>query len=119
MTASAVPAQAEQERRRARRIEAWSIAWMLLALAIWGWFAFLMLADYGPESGGKALCRAPLVEPSSKGLACRDELRQWPALLGILAMAVIVTVTAAATIVYAKVLSHLAHRDGPGAGPQD
>ncbi|MER7467019.1 hypothetical protein [Streptomyces sp. NPDC097981] len=48
-----------------------------------------------------------------------DALRQWPALLGILALAVIVTVSAEATIVYAKVLSRLAHRDGPGVRPQD
>jgi hypothetical protein len=46
-------------------------------------------------------------------------LRQWPALLGVLALAVIVTVSAAATIVYAKALPRLAHRDGPGARPQD
>ncbi|MFF3863609.1 hypothetical protein [Streptomyces sp. NPDC002209] len=117
--ADAAPAHAEQGHRRARRIEAWSIAWMLLALAIWGWFAFLMLADYGPESGGRALCRGPLVGPSSGGSLCRDPLRQWPALLGILALAVMVTVSAAATIVYAKVLSRLAERDGPGVQPQD
>ncbi|MFE6833381.1 hypothetical protein ACFVFI_00850 [Streptomyces sp. NPDC057705] len=114
------PAQAGQEHRRARRIEAWSIAWMLLALAVWGWFAFLMLADYGPEFGDRALCRAPLVDPSSsEDTRCSDPLRQWPALLGILALAAVVTVSAAATIVYAKVLARLAHRDGPGARPQD
>ncbi|MFI5671216.1 hypothetical protein [Streptomyces sp. NPDC051704] len=117
--ANAAPAHAEQERQRARRVEAWSIAWMLLALAIWGWFAFLMLADYGPEFGDRALCRGPLVGPSSEDSLCHDQLRQWPALLGILALAVIVTVSAAATIVYAKVLSRLAHRDGSGVRPQD
>ncbi|MFD7915162.1 hypothetical protein ACFV30_31315 [Streptomyces sp. NPDC059752] len=117
--AHAAPAHAEKERQQANRVEAWSIAWMLLALAIWGWFAFLMLADYGPEFGDRALCRGPLVDPSSKDSLCRDALRQWPALLGILALAVIVTVSAAATIVYAKVLSRLAHRDGPGVRPQD
>ncbi|MCM9083079.1 hypothetical protein OG818_15405 [Streptomyces virginiae] len=117
--ANVVPAHAEQEHQRARRVEAWSIVWVLLALAIWGWFAFLMLADYGPEFGGRALCRGPLVGPSSDDSLCRDPLRQWPALLGILALAVIVTVSAAATIVYAKVLSRLARRDGPSVQPQD
>ncbi|MGW7436790.1 hypothetical protein [Streptomyces sp. NPDC054849] len=115
----AAPAHAEQEHRQARRIEVWSIVWMLLALVIWGWFAFLMLADYGPEFGDKAMCRGPLVGPSSEDSLCRDALRQWPALLGILALAVIVTVSAAATLVYAKVLSRLAHRDRPGVRPQD
>lgn len=117
--ANAATAHAEQGRMRARRVEAWSIVWMLLAMAIWGWFAFLMLADYGPEFGDRALCRGPLVDPSSKDSLCRDALRQWPALLGILALAVIVTVSAAATIVYAKVLSRLAHHDGPDVRPQD
>lgn len=113
-------ARAEREHRRARRMEAWSIAWMLLALAIWGWFAFLMLADYGPEFGGKAACRGPLVGPLSEDRQCRDALRQWPALLGVLALATVATVSAAATIVYAKVLSRLADRDPAAAtgGPR-
>jgi hypothetical protein len=110
--ADAAPAHAERERRQAGRIEGWSIAWMLLALVIWALFAFLMLADYGPEYGDKALCRGPLTGPSSQDSRCRDQLHQWPALLGILAVAVMVTVTAAATMVYAKVLSRLAHRAG-------
>ncbi|MEU9946509.1 hypothetical protein [Streptomyces lavendulae] len=118
-TPDAAPVHAEQEHRQARRIEGWSIVWMLLAMVLWGWFVFLMLADYGPEFGERAMCRGPLVDPSPKDSLCRDALRQWPALLGILALAVIVTVSAAATIVYAKVLSRLAHRDGPGARPQD
>ncbi|MFD9818909.1 hypothetical protein [Streptomyces violascens] len=116
--ANAAPARAEQERRHAHRIEVWSIAWMLLALVIWGWFAYLMLVDYGPELDGRALCRGPLIGPVYEDGRCSDSLRQWPALLGILALAVIATVSAAATIVYAKVLSRLAHRDGPGV-PKD
>ncbi|MDH2393380.1 hypothetical protein QCN29_32375 [Streptomyces sp. HNM0663] len=116
--ATASPRHAEQERRRTRRIEVWSIAWGLLALVIWGWFAFLMLVDYGPEFGNGPMCRGPLVGPSSEDVLCRDPLRQWPALLGILALASIATVTAAATTVYAKVLSRLARRDEPGVRPQ-
>ncbi|WP_189279177.1 hypothetical protein [Streptomyces atratus] len=49
---------------------------MLLALVIWGWFAFLLLADYGPEFGDGALCRGPLVGPPSEVSLCRDPLRQ-------------------------------------------
>ncbi|AXE78192.1 hypothetical protein P6B95_18495 [Streptomyces atratus] len=89
---------------------------MLLALVIWGWFAFLLLADYGPEFGDGALCRGPLVGPPSEVSLCRDPLRQWPALLGVLALAVIVTIFA---IVYAEILSRLAHRDGLGVRPHD
>ncbi|GGT41027.1 hypothetical protein GCM10010207_46490 [Streptomyces atratus] len=74
--ANTAPAHAEQERQQAHRIEAWSIAWMLLALVIWGWFAFLLLADYGPEFGDGALCRGPLVGPPSEVSLCRDPLRQ-------------------------------------------
>ncbi|MEW2138912.1 hypothetical protein AB0892_20335 [Streptomyces sp. NPDC005409] len=107
----------------ARRIEKWSVVWMLLTMAIWGWFAFLMLSDYGPEvstyQGTRALCRGPLVEPSPQDRVCRgDDLRQWPALLGILALAFVATIVAAATTVYAKTLSRLASSDGAGAPPQ-
>ncbi|WP_327259552.1 hypothetical protein [Streptomyces sp. NBC_01240] len=111
---NAAPTQAEQERQQARRLGAWSIAWTLLTLVIWGWFAFLTLADYGPESGDRPMCRGLLVGPLSEDILCRDPLRQWPALLGILALAVMVTASAAATTVYAKVLSRLARRDWPG-----
>lgn len=44
-------------------------------------------------------------------------MREWPALLGILALAVLATVIAAATMVYAKVLSRLDRRDAPGEQP--
>ncbi|MEU6758533.1 hypothetical protein [Streptomyces sp. NPDC046685] len=114
----ASPARSE-EQRRAGRIEGWSIGWMLVAMLVWGWFLFLMLADYGPEYGGRPECRGPLVGPLSEDRMCRDALREWPALLGILALASLSTVVAAATTVYAKVLSRLAHRDGPGTPPQD
>ncbi|WP_405755850.1 MULTISPECIES: hypothetical protein [unclassified Streptomyces] len=118
--ATAAPAHAENKRREAGRIEGWSIAWMLLALTLWGGFVFLMLADYGPDYQGRAMCRGPLVGPSTRDAACRDDaLRQWPALLGILALAAVATVTAAATTVYAKVLSRLVPGDGPGVRPRD
>ncbi|MGW0642628.1 MULTISPECIES: hypothetical protein [Streptomyces] len=100
-------------------MEAWSIAWMLLALAAWAWFAFLMLSDYGPEFGsGGPMCRGPLVGPPSEDVLCRSELRQWPALVGILALATLAAVIAAATTVYARMLSRLARRDVPAARPQ-
>ncbi|MFC7975025.1 hypothetical protein ACFUT3_07280 [Streptomyces cinereoruber] len=103
----------ERERRHAQRAEGWSIVWMLVALLVWGWFAFLMLADYGPEYDGRAVCRGPLVGPLSEDRQCEDAWRAWPALLGVLALATLTTVTAAATTVYAKVLTRLAHRDRP------
>lgn len=46
-------------------------------------------------------------------------LRQWLTLLGILVLATIATVSAAATIVYAKVLFRLPRRAAPGVRPQD
>ncbi|MES9805134.1 hypothetical protein [Streptomyces cinereoruber] len=103
----------ERERRHAQRAEGWSIVWMLVALLVWGWFAFLMLADYGPEYDGRAVCRGPLVGPLPEGRRCEDAWRAWPALLGVLALATLTTVTAAATTVYARVLTRLAHRDRP------
>ncbi|MFJ3173813.1 hypothetical protein ACIPJK_23940 [Streptomyces roseus] len=89
-----------------------------------GSFIFLMVADYGPEvssyEGTRAACRGPFVDPSPQDRVCRgDELRQWPALLGILALASLVTVTAAATMVYAKVLSRLSRSAGTDPSPQN
>ncbi|MEV7868508.1 hypothetical protein AB0P17_20965 [Streptomyces sp. NPDC088124] len=110
---------AEQERRRARRIDMWSIAWMLLALVIWGLFAVLMIADYGPERSGRPICRGPLIELPSDSFRCHDAWREWPALLGILALAVLATVVAAATTVYARLLSRLARQDNPAARAQN
>ncbi|MEV7556462.1 hypothetical protein [Streptomyces sp. NPDC089795] len=121
--AGTAPGSGGKASRDASRVEGWSIAWMLLALALWGLFAFLMLADYGPEvtsyQGSRSLCRGPLVEPWPQERVCRsEELRQWPSLLGILALAVLATITAAATTVYAKVLTRLAHSEGSGVKPQ-
>ncbi|MFB6999350.1 hypothetical protein ACFCXF_14895 [Streptomyces virginiae] len=117
------PERAEKIARDARRIEGWSIVWMLLAMLVWGCFIFLMVADYGPEvssyKGTHAVCQGPLGDPSPQDRVCRsDELRQWPVLMGILALASVATVTAAATTVYAKVLARLAHSDGSGVRPQ-
>ncbi|WP_282692849.1 hypothetical protein [Streptomyces sp. CC208A] len=109
--ATAVQALSERERRHASRVTTWSIAWLILALLLWGWFAFLMLADYGPTYGESAKCRAPLVGPPSGDVLCRDSLREWPALLGIAALATITSVVGAATRVYAKVLARLANGD--------
>ncbi|MFE2553470.1 hypothetical protein ACFXGI_33785 [Streptomyces sp. NPDC059355] len=121
--AGTAPGDTGKTGRDARRIEGWSIAWMLLALAVWGWFAFLMFADYGPEvpsyQGTRSLCRGPFFEPWPQERLCRsEELRQWPSLLGILALAAVATVTAAATTVYAKVLARLAQGEGSLAKPQ-
>ncbi|AXE22156.1 hypothetical protein C0216_00710 [Streptomyces globosus] len=117
---AATPAPRTEEERQAGRVEAWSIGWMILALVVWGWFAFLLLADYGPDYGDRPLCPGPLVGPVSEDTRCEDDaMRQWPALMGVLALAVITTVTAAATTVYAKVLFRLARRGGPGVTPQD
>ncbi len=123
VTADTAPERAGRMGRDAHRIETWSIVWMLLAMAIWGGFTFLMFADYGPEmpssQGSRALCRGPLVEPSPQDRICRsDELRQWPALLGILALAAVATATAAATMTYAKVLSRLARSEASGVRSQ-
>ncbi|MFD7812917.1 hypothetical protein ACFV6E_08235 [Streptomyces sp. NPDC059785] len=116
--AATAPTHAEQERRRRRRTDIWSFVWTLLTLVIWGWFAFLMLADYGPESANGHKCPGPLTGPASEDVLCRDDLRQWPALLGILALAVLTTVAAAATTVYAKVLAHLARREESEPEPE-
>ncbi|MGW3205806.1 hypothetical protein [Streptomyces sp. NPDC001135] len=111
---TAVPAEGRsaEVRRAGDRVEKWSIGWTLLALVMWGWFAYLLLADYGPENSAygetRSACRGPLIEPASADTVCgEDHLRQWPALLGFLALAVLPTVLAAATTVYAKVLSRL------------
>ncbi|MFD3701007.1 hypothetical protein ACFWUZ_33575 [Streptomyces sp. NPDC058646] len=117
------PERAEKRAEDARRIEGWSIVWMLLAMLVWGCFVFLMVADYGPEvssyKGTHTACQGPLGDPLPQDRICRsDELRQWPALMGILALASVATVTAAATMVYAKVLARLAHSDGSGVRPQ-
>ncbi|WP_159050686.1 hypothetical protein [Streptomyces sp. IMTB 1903] len=71
------------------------------------------------DAPGHGRLQGPLVGPLSEDRSCRDALREWPALLGILALAVIATVVAAATTVYAKVLSRLAGREWTDPRPQD
>ncbi|WP_077796755.1 hypothetical protein [Streptomyces sp. JHA26] len=99
-------------------MDKWSITWILLSLALWGCFAILMLSSYGGDSEPR--CEGPLLDPFQRtDGACASELRQWPALLGILALSTIATIVAAATTVYAKLLTRLARtsgRPGPDAG---
>ncbi|MGW3494138.1 hypothetical protein [Streptomyces sp. NPDC001020] len=109
--------------RDADRMDNWSKAWLLLAVLAWAWFAYLMLASYGPEitSGDstRQLCDGPLVDPFPRSDECRaDELRQWPALLGVLALTVVLTVIAAATTVYTQLLTRLAEASGSGRTPE-
>jgi len=104
-------------RRDADRMDNWSKAWIGLAMLAWAWFAYLMLASYGPEVGytTRQVCHGPLVAPFPRSDLCRaDELRQWPALLGVLALTVLATVIAAATTVYTQLLSRLAEASGSG-----
>ncbi|MGW2895967.1 hypothetical protein ACWDAO_15430 [Streptomyces sp. NPDC001212] len=86
----------------------------MVALAMWGALMVLMVSSYGaaaslwgstsdPRREGPPL--APFQRNSS---VCHSELRQWPALLGSLALAVVPTIVAAAVTVYAKPLSRLA-----------
>ncbi|SMF16131.1 hypothetical protein [Streptomyces sp. Amel2xC10] len=115
---------ADKARDDASRMDKWSVAWTFLALALWGLFCFLMLADHGPEtssySGTGTLCRGPLLDPDPSHEICReDDLRQWPALLGILALALLMTITAAATTVYAKLLNRLARAEGQAEPVED
>ncbi|MFI2413537.1 hypothetical protein [Streptomyces sp. NPDC018947] len=99
--------------RDADRAEKWSIAWILLALALWGCLAVLLLSSYGPEYDGVPRCEGPLVDPFQRADGvCDSELRQWPALLGVLALSTIASVVAAATTVYARLLSRLARMSG-------
>ncbi|MFE9310763.1 hypothetical protein ACIQCF_34075 [Streptomyces sp. NPDC088353] len=100
--------------RDAERMEKWSIAWVMVALAMWGVLAVLMVSSYGPDaspwdSTSDPRCEGPLLAPFQQtSSVCHSELRQWPALLGFLALAVIPTIVAAAVTVYAKLLSRLA-----------
>jgi hypothetical protein len=92
--------------------------WILLSLALWGCFAILTLSSYGGDRAPR--CEGPLIDPFQRTDGASDsELRQWPALLGILALSTTVTVVVAATTVYAKLLSRLARTHGrprPDAG---
>lgn len=82
-----------QFRRDAHRIEKWSVGWALLALAVWGWFGYRLLMDDDQGLDGDA--------------------NSSHALVGILALAVIPTIIAATTMVYAQVLFRLARQAKP------
>ncbi|MGW5124375.1 hypothetical protein ACWEQ7_10020 [Streptomyces sp. NPDC004069] len=116
---------ADEMSRDAERMEKWSIAWVLLALAMWGVVVILMVSSYGPDadlwsSTSNPRCEGPLLSPFQRdSYACHSELRQWPALLGFLALAVIPTIIAAAVTVYAKVLSRLARTLGEKDGERN
>lgn len=108
--------EARQALLDAGRADKWSIALILLALALWICFAILMLSSYGPETyEGEARCEGPLIAPFQQRSVsvCDSELREWPALLGILAVSSVATVVAAATTVYAKLLARLAKVSDP------
>ncbi|WP_415950245.1 hypothetical protein [Streptomyces sp. KLOTTS4A1] len=97
--------------RKADRLGVWSTAWLILSLLLWAWFTVLMVGDYGALRGYgdyRAECRGPLVELARAGSTCaEDSWHQWPAALGMLALAVLSTILAAATIVYGKVLTRI------------
>ncbi|MEV5988724.1 hypothetical protein AB0L85_27585 [Streptomyces sp. NPDC052051] len=107
-------------RQAADRMDNWSKGWITLAVLAWAWFAYLMFASYGPEVGSwsstaQQLCQGPLVDPFPQNEECRAyELHQWPALVGVLALTTVVTVIAAATTVYAQLLTRLSEAPGPG-----
>ncbi|MFC7984600.1 hypothetical protein [Streptomyces sp. NPDC057336] len=105
--------------RDASRADKWSVAFVMLAAALWAYFAYLMLASYGPElHDGEPRCKGPLIEPFEQdGYHCHSELRQWPALLGILALSTVASVIAAATTVHARVLARLAGRAPSAPAP--
>ncbi|WP_330302317.1 MULTISPECIES: hypothetical protein [unclassified Streptomyces] len=92
----------EQYQRDAERIEKWSIFWVLVAIAMWVWFLYLLLVPHESPSGAR--CHAPLFDLAGQTGGCYAEMRQWPALLGILALAVVPSIVGAATTLYAKIL---------------
>ncbi|MES4887187.1 hypothetical protein [Streptomyces sp. NPDC096012] len=95
----------EKSLRDADRIEKWSIFWMLAAIGMWVWFLYLLF--FGYEAGG-VKCRAPMFHADQDYGPCDSGMRQWPVLLGVLALAMIPTVIAAITSLYAKLLYRIA-----------
>ena len=86
----------EKFRRDGHRIEKWSVGWLLLSLAMWAWFGYRLLMNNDQEFGSHT-----------------DDSH---ALVGILALAVIPTIIAATTIVYAQVMFRLARQAKSAAG---
>jgi hypothetical protein len=117
-TGEAAPADEKREHdktlRDADRMDKWSIAWTLIALLMWGVFAMLMLASDSPDASADGRgCQGPLIAAlQGEGAACDDGMRQWPVLLGVLALTLIPTLVAAATTVYARLLDRLARALG-------
>jgi heme/copper-type cytochrome/quinol oxidase subunit 2 len=83
-------ADIEQLRRDGHRVEKWSIGWMVLSLVMWGWFGYRLLRDNDQEFG--------------------RHTDDGHTLVGILALAVIPTIIAAATAVYSRVMFRLARQ---------
>ncbi|MGX4690409.1 hypothetical protein [Streptomyces sp. JNUCC 63] len=107
--------------RDATRMDKWSVAWILTALLMWGLFAVLMLASDSPDASADGRgCQGPLIAAlQEEGPACDDGMRQWPVLLVVLVLALIPTIVAAATTVYAKLLGRLATAPGETTGRGD
>ncbi|MEU6216774.1 hypothetical protein ABZ845_04530 [Streptomyces sp. NPDC047022] len=111
----------ERCRRDGERIDNWSTVWTVLAIALWITFIVLLLTSYGPEidsySGARDnMCKGPLFASPRPSEECLSyQWHQWPALLGVSALAVLLTITAAATAVYAKILTRMASAGGHSA----
>ena len=103
--------------RDADRMDNWSRAWIGLAMLAWGWFGYLLVGSYGPDSGGS--CGSPLDNPFPESDVCRAaEMHQWPAIVGVLGLTVVLTVLAAGTTLYRHLLSRLAEASGSGRTPE-
>ncbi|MBP2049277.1 hypothetical protein J2Z21_002208 [Streptomyces griseochromogenes] len=100
-------------RRDADHMEKWSMVWVLVAICMWVWFLFLLLFEY--KAGGGIKCKAPLFRDAEGYGACNSGMRQWPALLGVLALAVIPTVLAATTTLYSRLLYRMAGLENQNA----
>ncbi|MFJ3140260.1 hypothetical protein ACIPK5_30765 [Streptomyces sp. NPDC086843] len=86
----------DQFRRDGHRIEKWSVGWMLLSLAMWAWFGYRWLTN------------------DDQGFGRQGEDSH--ALVGILALAVVPTIIAAATTAYAQVMFRLARQKESAVG---
>ncbi|MYU23331.1 hypothetical protein [Streptomyces sp. SID8352] len=97
-------------------MDKWSMAFLVVAPALWLCLAVLMPSSYGPESyAGEPRCEGPLMAPFQRpGHGCDSELRQWPAPLGVLGPATLASVVAAATTVHARLLGRLSRLTAGG-----
>ncbi|TGB16019.1 hypothetical protein E2651_00765 [Streptomyces sp. MZ04] len=85
--------------RRAKNAEAWGFLLLVAAVALWVWFAVLLLVPY--DSDGYGTCESRLFTdgPTANAQAsfrnpCAAQ-RDWPELLGILGLSVPVSVAGA------------------------